>query len=262
MATLSRGQSFGSTETITNTKLHNLVDLATITNIVDADIASNAQIQFSKLLASSIDGSLLNNLGNIGSGAGKIPFANMNVPFGSSYVSLVSIPGTSLCLLASLASAAGIIPQNNINTGRNIQVVNISTGAVATGSTVIPFDDTIPQNTEGDEYFTLAITPTKSTNLLKIEVLINLFTSSGDELTAALFQDATANALTASSIPGVSFGQIKLIHYMTAGTTSSTTFKVRAGANSAGTTTVNGANGARKLGGVSISSMTITEVKA
>lgn len=33
MATLSRGQTYGSTEQITNTKLHNLVDLGSISNI-------------------------------------------------------------------------------------------------------------------------------------------------------------------------------------------------------------------------------------
>lgn len=41
MATaITRGQTFGVSEQITNTKLHNLVDLATITGIVDADVAS------------------------------------------------------------------------------------------------------------------------------------------------------------------------------------------------------------------------------
>jgi len=92
MATLSRGQTFGATESVTNTKLHNLVDNATITGIVDADISAGAAIQFSKLLASSISGALFTNLSLIPSAAGLIPFANIPVPFGSSYVSLVTIP--------------------------------------------------------------------------------------------------------------------------------------------------------------------------
>ena len=40
------------------------------------------------------------------------------------------------------------------------------------------------------------------------------------------------------------------------------TFKVRAGANAAGTTTFNGTGGARRMGGVAASSITITEIKA
>ena len=48
---------------------------------------------------------------------------------------------------------------------------------------------------------------------------------------------------------------------MTAGTGSSTTFKVRAGGQNAGTTTFNGNVSARKYGGVLLSSLTITEIQ-
>jgi hypothetical protein len=51
-------------------------------------------------------------------------------------------------------------------------------------------------------------------------------------------------------------------HYMAAGTTSATTFKVRIGAVTSGTITFNGIGSARKLGGVLASSITITEIKA
>ena len=49
---------------------------------------------------------------------------------------------------------------------------------------------------------------------------------------------------------------------MTAGTISSTTFKLRAGSDGAGTITMNGNGGARKFGGALISSITITEIVA
>jgi hypothetical protein len=79
----------------------------------------------------------------------------------------------------------------------------------------------------------------------------------------ALFQDSTADALAVGfsfySDPTVGVA-IGFTHYMTAGTTSATTFKVRAGGHSAGTTTFNGQGGARKYGGVSASSITITEI--
>jgi hypothetical protein len=149
--------------------------------------------------------------------------------------------------------------------GTILQVVNTQTGAVATGTGTIPIDDTIPQNTEGDQYMSLAITPTSATSNLKIEVVWNGTNSGGSHtLTVALFQDTTANALAASSQFGGAGGgleQVTFTHYMAAGTTSATTFKVRAGA-AAGTTTFNGAGGARYLGGVYASSITITELKA
>lgn len=100
MATLSKGQVFGATEQVTNTKLHNLVDLGSITNIVDADCSAAMNLQDTKLAqittASKVSGSAIVFLPSIPSGAGLLPFANIPGPFGSSYVSLVSIPNASL----------------------------------------------------------------------------------------------------------------------------------------------------------------------
>lgn len=141
-----------------------------------------------------------------------------------------------------------------------IQVVNTQTGAVATGTTIIPYDDTIPQISEGNQYMSLAITPSNVNNKLLIQVVCNGET--GQTLTAALFQDDTANALAAAS--GFSNNYMVSIafnYFMTAGTTSSTTFKVRMGGSAAGTTTFNGVSGGRKFGGVLMSSITITEIK-
>ena len=54
MATITKGQTFGATETITNAKLHLLVDAATVTGIVNADVSAGANIDSSKInLASS-----------------------------------------------------------------------------------------------------------------------------------------------------------------------------------------------------------------
>lgn len=147
--------------------------------------------------------------------------------------------------------------------GKLIQVVNTQTSAVQTGSTTIPFDDTIPQNTEGNQVMTLAITPTSATNKLKIEVTVFVTADSGTPwLIAALFQDSTANALAADALftsTATAGGTITFTHYMTSGTTSSTTFKVRVGC-SAGNITFNGQSTARRFGGVIVSSITISEI--
>ena len=147
-----------------------------------------------------------------------------------------------------------------------VQIAYTQTGVVNTGATVIPANDTIPQNTEGDEYMTLAITPTNANNKLLIEVIWNGANSTADAfIIIALFQDATANALAATWAGRDSVAnqavQGTLRHEMTAGTTSTTIFKIRAGVSSAGTTTFNGASGGRLLGGVMASSIRITEIK-
>jgi hypothetical protein len=144
--------------------------------------------------------------------------------------------------------------------GHIIQVVNYQTGDVSSGSTSIPYDDTIPQNTEGDQYMSLAITPSNVSNKLLIQVLCN--GSAAQLLIAALFQDTTSDALAAGAVYSNNYmAQVVLNYLMTAGTTSSTTFKVRMGGSTGGAT-LNGLSGSRKFGGVSISGIKIMEIAA
>jgi len=144
-----------------------------------------------------------------------------------------------------------------------INRVSTQTGAVATGTTAIPIDDTIPQNTEGDQYLSVSITPSNSANILTINCTIVLSCSAANQhMGLALFQDSTANALAATNTFHVQNGVMythNLCHTMTAGTTSATTFKIRAGGDGVSTTTVNGISGSRFYGGVLSSTLTITE---
>lgn len=41
MATITKGQTFGASEQITNIKLHNLVDLGTVTSINSSDLSND-----------------------------------------------------------------------------------------------------------------------------------------------------------------------------------------------------------------------------
>ncbi len=154
----------------------------------------------------------------------------------------------------------------NVSAGKVLQVVNVTDGAYASGTTVMVDDDTIPQNTEGNEFMTLAITPTATNSKLKIEVVC-VFSNHTDHKKGivALFQDTTANALAAAMDHDMGEnGRLRTLsfnHFMTAGTTSATTFKVRAGSTEAGTVGFNGYS-SRSFGGVMSSSITITEISA
>ena len=154
--------------------------------------------------------------------------------------------------------------QNDLNARAGLKPVNFQTGAVNANTTNMVWDDTIPQNDEGEEYMTLAITPTSATNKLRIDVVLNGSASGATaNIVMALFQDSTVNALAATHSDHTGSDdpdQIVLTHFMTAGTTSATIFKIRAGSTS-GDFTFNGSAGARKLGGVMASSITITEVQ-
>ena len=149
-----------------------------------------------------------------------------------------------------------------LNDNSMVQIVHSQTGAVATGTTAIPYDDTIPQQTEGDEYLTVSITPHNSDNILIINVLLVGSLSDTHHVLVALFKDATANAIAATlSYSGVLNTTYiwRLRHKMVAGTTNQITFKVRAGTAIDGTFTFNGAVGSRLLGGVIPSQISIVE---
>ena len=179
---------------------------------------------------------------------------------GNNYLSVDTNDVVSLNNPLPLASGGtGAAATNSV-----VQIVNVQTGAVATTTVVMPHDDTIPQNDEGGEFMTLAITPKHASNKLKIEVKAIVTPVVGAyKTTTALFQDSTAGALAANyGFADGAAGQIRtapFTHFMAAGTTSETTFKVRCGLHAAGTLTFNGAAGARKYGGVLASSITITE---
>lgn len=159
----------------------------------------------------------------------------------------------------------GAIPWTGLPAGAAVQFVSNATSARSSGTTLIPNDDTIPQNTEGDEYITQAITPKATTNKLVIEAIMWVSHSvTNAQVFAALFQDTTASALSSSNWTepvATGPGMTIVKHIMDAGTTSSTTFKVRIGGNVAGTTVLNGQGANRQHGAIPKSSITITEYK-
>lgn len=176
--------------------------------------------------------------------------------FGSSVVDFIKL----------FANSDGTLKVTAFTDTSVLQVVDSATGAVATGTTFIPGDDTIPQQTEGDQYLSATITPRYSTSILEIDALVHIAHTAGSGyLAAALFQDATAGALATGYQTFINAGytyQVRVRHRMVAGTTSATTFKVRAGGSAAGTTTFNGTGGARLYGGALTSFINIREIKA
>ena len=157
------------------------------------------------------------------------------------------------------------VPASALPAGSVLQVVNFQTGTVATTTTIMPQDNTIPQITEGGQFLSLAITPISATSKLLFQIVLQLGPGSGTWVSAALFQGATANAICAGATYMFTAGGgviIPMNYFMTSGTTSSTTFTVRAGAASAMTLTLNGAGGVQEFGGTMFSSITITEIAA
>jgi len=138
-----------------------------------------------------------------------------------------------------------------LKTGDIVQQIYERDGTVATGTTTMPFDNTAPgpQDSEGDEYLSLSITPTSLANLIEIDALLNVAGSANLTFTAALFsdQDGTNNCIVAHTEDGTDAdgpSQISIYAIDTVDAASATAYSVRAGLSGAGTLSFNGTAGA------------------
>jgi hypothetical protein len=150
-------------------------------------------------------------------------------------------------------------------TGKLIARYYASYASNADLTTTIPADNTIPQNTEGTEILSVTLTPTDTNNTLRFRFQgWGAMSALGAYIIAALFQDSTADALCASAGPdpraATGTTDVTLEYEMTAGTASSTTFKIRVGPQTAATLRLNGLNTGRYFGGVSVSTLIVEEL--
>lgn len=147
-----------------------------------------------------------------------------------------------------------------------IQSIRTQPGAVISGTGAIPIDDTIPQNTEGTQAYSLAITPSSAANVLNITGVgfATQNTGGGQHINFALFVDAVANAVAAGGAFASTDGTPACVP-MRVSLLASTIAAVKMRfANASGATTYfNGfSGGSRVYGGVAEGSLQIDEVMA
>jgi hypothetical protein len=164
-----------------------------------------------------------------------------------------------------------------------LQVVSTTYTTNADLTTHIPYDDTIPQSTEGTQVLSTSITPADNTNLVKCKVSVwGAYSKKNDAVTVALFRGTTcidahavegpvfqaANLTTlggdtyfnADIIADIGF-QICFEFVDSPASASSQTYSVRVGA-SGSTIRLNGNTAGRKFGGASICTLILEEVDA
>lgn len=156
---------------------------------------------------------------------------------------------------------------SGVISGGVVQTVHNQTGEVQAGTGNLNFDNTVPQSTEGFALTLMdtSITPKAVGNKLRIDVTLQMSNSSTNtRIGACLFKDSETDAracgVSAKDNTTAAYGPVTFTYWMTAGQTTSMTFKIRVGASS-GTTTLNGVNSGRIFGGAYSSSVSITEYK-
>lgn len=133
----------------------------------------------------------------------------------------------------------------------------------ASGTATIPFDNTIPQNTEGTEFMITNFIPLKANT--KIEIDCNFFVAISTQNIAnlnALFRSGSSDALTAgySICPIADGGQQTTLKYIDSlPNTNAVDYSMRSGGSNTSTTYFNGISTGARYNGRFISSITIKE---
>ena len=146
--------------------------------------------------------------------------------------------------------------------GTIIQVAANYVRAATTGAVTIPFDNTVPQQaTEGVEVFRKTITPTSAANMLHIDGAFNFTITTASSGSISLFRSTTAvYACGLNTAVALFCGLHPLSHKELAGSTSSSTFTVRAGNNAGNTLTFNGSGGTALYNGIISSRLSVYEI--
>lgn len=128
-------------------------------------------------------------------------------------------------------------------TGAGQPFLNIYTGTIpaATGTTLIPFDATVPLITQGTQLVSQTITPASTTSKFLITGVATADSGTGARyITLALFRNSTCVATSSLNIATAARGLVITLHAIDApNTTSPVTYSIRTGINSAATWYIN-----------------------
>jgi hypothetical protein len=135
-------------------------------------------------------------------------------------------------------------------------------GAVATGTTLIPFDDTNPVLGEGDVYLVHSFAALSLANILRHRVDLNVAHSlAAQPCVVYLNAISTTFAVGWNTSPAANAPfPLRIDQLTTPATTIARDFNVVAGGTTGGTLTLNGTGGARKFGGFLASTYAIDEI--
>jgi len=124
---------------------------------------------------------------------------------------------------------------------------------------IVPLDNTIPQNGEGQQIISGTITPSKTTSKI-----LGILSLNGDGTTTsvfAAFRDLVADAISSTWVQTISSSSLVAFQFIdTPATTSLVTYTIRCGPGQAGTLYINRNNTVSLLGGSNKITLTLLEI--
>jgi len=175
------------------------------------------------------------------------------------------VPGTAGYFLKSAGAGSDLVWASPASALPARAYAELTAYTTVTGN--IPYDNSIPQNTEGDEILTCAITMNSASSRARVTAVVPVSSETDDRtLTLALFRDSVANALAVSwhrqsADAGGQNKELPLtIVFEELPGSASVTYKLRAGQDTSGSMYINGDDNSRLFGGASRATLVVEEI--
>lgn len=185
----------------------------------------------------------------------------LNSPAGN--VSVTGTPTTGqLAQWTDATTLDGVPASSFLTTGQTVNSVTSVLNTYFTVSGVAPSGNTIPTNTAGTEAMSVTITPTNTTNKLRIRFNGVVAPAGNDNVVVMLFQNSTVNAI-AANLYSVNAGfatSVPLVYEFVPASTSPQTFHLRIGTASGSAAYINGNSSNQVLGGTSVATLIVEEI--
>jgi hypothetical protein len=265
MATLTKGHTFASGDTVTATKLNNLVDSATISAIQTADISDN-QITTAKIVDANVtDAKLATGAVTGAAGGGKLAASAI-----TGQTQKTSIADADELLVHSdsdsaLRRVAWSVMQPS---GTVLQTVYVEDATYKTATGRMPassFADA-PAVTEGTEILTANITPSSESHKVLVRCCVPITTiSTGSNVSYAVFRGSTCiqfSTKRASVGSNDTYGPMYLDVLDSPNSTSAQTYSLRIGPTENNATVRLNGDTTQEYGGTAKITLTLQEIKA
>jgi hypothetical protein len=174
---------------------------------------------------------------------------------------------TDATAITSVTDLRETTPEHNLYS-QTLQRAFASTGAVVSTTALIPYDDTIPQITEGGEALSIAFTPKRADSRIRIRAVLQIRAAAISKVrSGALFRAGVSDALGVSAaygddnaVPAAGLSPVVVEADIASPGTTAQTFSARFGPHTTGTAYLNGNDsGVRVYGGTYASFLEVEE---